>query len=161
MAKFPASLPADSRSHDLRRTVFVAIAILAVLLAIYGLMRFIKQKTKSTSTINAIHAVPNFVATPRSFNDFQGVVSSVNAQSVTMTMPFTDDKGKIIQKQYVATVDAKTELKTVVDRTTTADTVTDLKLADLRTGDLVHAYAPDNLYSLTSFTASRLYRIVK
>ena len=151
--------PLPTPHHHRHFRLGLLISVTVVVLAVVSWILWPPPK-ETTNTTEQKTAVANTIAAPQEFTDFVGKVVSVDSASKTLTvlygLPGLD--GKMTEKTYTVTVSTATVLKTQTT-TTSGASESALTLAEIKKDQRIHLYATSNLYSVTSFTPTKLYLI--
>lgn len=151
----PLPTPHHHRHFRLGLLISVTVVVVAVVSWILWPTPEVTTNTAEKKTV-----VANTIAAPLEFTDFVGKVVTVDPSSKTLTVlygiPGLD--GKMTEKTYTVTVSTSTVLKT---QTTSTSGVAEsaLTLTEIKKDQRIHLYGTSNLYSVTSFTPTKLYLI--
>lgn len=151
---------ADPRpmSHEtyIRRISGVSLAI--ALAAIIGLSVYLSTQSPSSNRAGQQTAHLPVILTPQSFQDFIGTVAGTDGNIFVVTMGVASTTTTRTQT-YQVTIDSKTSLFLFKDRATGPE-MSPATLADFKVGDTVHVFGAENLFSVKTFTATKIYKVI-
>ena len=138
-----------------RRIVTVSI-VLGI--GLFGIIYLTSRREPAPAQQNT-NQVSGIASTPQHFTDVIGQVSAIQDSTMTLRTSITEANGSRRAQDYQVTVDDATALQTVTTTETTTRNSA-LTVEAIKPGDTLHVFAVENIAVKTSFTATRIIKLV-
>ena len=132
--------------------------VIAALVVVVVIVLFNQEGAKGPKTNTHTTSQLPATVTPEVFQNFIGPVTQVGTSSLAVRMTIVRPGGTQLERDYEVKVGPTTDLSIYYDRAEGAS-FKPAAFSDFASGDRVIVYGQENLYTLTSFTAVKVYKI--